>query len=186
MVLFFPPVFCFRLGKCVLHSYLRVSAMTINSFRSQKAERSLFEGKDGKSITTICGALMWAGAKIIPIGVTGQEASHQEMDLHVTVLQIATGLLSSLTETQQVQGHWVCNHSLEISPVPSFSLSRGCLPHLGCSTSTTQSLWSYVDSIGAHYSPTHCLRNQMFSSVTLWVWEMTAGSQGDRGLSGPP
>jgi len=58
------------------------------------------------------------------------------MDIHVTVLQTAMVLLSFLIQTQQIQGHWVCNHNLEISPVPSFPLAKFCLPHWGCSTST--------------------------------------------------
>lgn len=87
----------------VLHSHLNVSVTIVISFRSQQAETRLFGGKDGRSITPICAvtvALIRTVAKMIPTGVIAQEASPQEMKLHVTMLQTATGLQSFLTQTQ--------------------------------------------------------------------------------------
>lgn len=106
-----------------------------------QAETGLFGGKDGRSITAICAAtvaLIRTGTEIIPVGLIGQEASPRETNFHLTVLQTVMELLSFLTQTQQVQGHWVCTHSLEISPVPSFLLASSCPPQPGCNTSTAQ------------------------------------------------
>lgn len=99
----------------------------------------------------------------------GQEASPREMDLHVTVLQTAIGLLFFLMQTQQVQGHWVCNRSLEIIPVPH-SLWPAAVSHTQDAVLAPLSArGQYVVSICAQHSPTHSLRNQRSSSVMLRV-----------------
>lgn len=88
--------------ECVLYSHPKDSVTTGISFRSHQAETGLFGGENVRSIVAISAAtvaLIRTEAKITPTEVIRQEVSPWEMDLNVTVLQTAIGLLSFLTQT---------------------------------------------------------------------------------------
>lgn len=107
----------------MLYSHPKVSVTTGISFRSHHAETGLFGGEDVRSIVAISAAtvaLIRTEAKIIPTEVIRQEVSPWEMDLNVTVLQIAIGLLSFLTQTGS---QWSYVHSTA-SPTQSLRNQR--------------------------------------------------------------
>lgn len=101
-VLFFLSLFCLDFSECVPHTHLKVSVTIGISFRSHQTETSLFGGENSSSIKAISAAtvaLIGTGSQISPTEVIRQEVSRWEVDLNVTGLQTAIGLLSFLTQT---------------------------------------------------------------------------------------